>query len=115
MEVIVNAPSDDKNEIIEVSGRIDAITVGDFEEKVLPLCSSEENASAFIIDFSKLVYISSAGLRAILKIAKSCNEKGKKMAVCNLSPDVREVFKISGFDLIITVCDDLESAKKAIA
>ncbi len=114
MEIVINTSVDsDTIQIISVEGRLDALSVGEFEEKVVPLCTTE-GIKSYIIDFSKLVYISSAGLRAILKVAKNCKENSRKMAVCNLSPDVKDVFKISGFDLIVTVCDDIDQAKSAV-
>ncbi len=114
MEIVINtSPDNGSISVIEVEGRMDALSVGEFEEKVIPQCSVE-GVTGYIIDFAKLVYISSAGLRAILKVAKLCKEQGRKVAICNLSPDVHEVFKISGFDLIITVCENLDSAKSAV-
>lgn len=114
MDIVIDTlPDNGSISVIEVEGRMDALSVGEFEEKIVPQCSVE-GITGFIIDFSKLVYISSAGLRAILKVAKQCKELGRKVAICNLSADVHEVFKISGFDLIITVCENLESAKSAV-
>ncbi len=115
MEIGINTSPDNGGiAIIEVEGRMDALSVGEFEEKVIPQCSAE-GITGYIIDFAKLIYISSAGLRAILKVAKLCKEQGRKVAICNLAPEVHDVFKISGFDLIITVCENLDSAKSAVA
>lgn len=114
MEIVINTSPENNISVIEVEGRIDALSVGEFEEKIIPQCSVD-GISGYVIDFAKLVYISSAGLRAILKVAKLCKEHSRKIAICNLSQEVKEVFKISGFDLIITVCDDLESATKAVS
>ncbi len=114
MEIVIDTlPDNGSISVIEVKDRMDALSVGEFEEKIVPLCSVD-GIKGYIIDFSKLVYISSAGLRAILKVAKLCKEQGRKVVICNLSPDVHEVFKISGFDLIITVCENLDSAKSAV-
>ena len=55
------------------------------------------------MDFEKLVYISSAGLRAILLTAKSLGNLNAKLALCSLSDQIREIFEISGFDKIITI------------
>ena len=111
MEILEDSKTyeEKKIDLISVDGRIDALTVGTFEEKTLALVDNE-NYGSYILDFEKLVYISSAGLRAVLKLAKKCKEVSKKLVVCNLSENVLEVFKISGFDLIITVCDNLENA-----
>ncbi len=98
--------------VIKSNGRIDAMTVSEFEEKTLPLSDTENKA--FILDFSNLVYISSAGLRSILKFAKDCKSKSKELLICGLCKEVSEVFKISGFDLILNIKDDLSSAISSV-
>ncbi len=113
MEIVIDEANAKGISIIHVDGRVDALNAGSFEEKMLPLCQSE--TKGFIIDFSKLVYISSAGLRAILKMAKQCKSVKKKIVICNLAAEVQEVFKISGFDLIIKICKDTESAMNEIS
>ena len=55
------------------------------------------------MDFEKLVYISSAGLRAILLTPSPLATGNAKLALCSLSDQIREVFEISGFDKIITI------------
>ncbi len=112
MEIVLETNNEHNATIIKAEGRLDAITVTDFEEKVVPL--SVSGTQNLIIDFSNLVYISSAGLRAILKIAKGCKEKSCKLVLCSLSKEVSEVFKISGFDLIVNIKSDLESALACI-
>ncbi len=113
MEIVIDAPNEHGVEIIHVEGRIDALNAGSFEEKIIPLCQND--VKSFVIDFSKLVYISSAGLRAILKMAKQCKSVNKKIVICNLASEVKEVFKISGFDLIIKICENLETAVSEVA
>jgi len=108
MEIILDTNTEQNATIIKTSGRLDAVTVNDFEEKVIPLTDSE--STTFVIDFSNLVYISSAGLRAILKMAKGCKQKSSRLILCSLSKEVSEVFKISGFDLIVNIKNDLNSA-----
>ena len=55
------------------------------------------------MDLEKLSYISSAGLRALLTIAKNLMGRGAKLALCAMSDQIREVFAISGFDKIIPI------------
>ena len=113
MEVVIDDANSQGIGIIHVDGRIDALNAGKFEEKILPLCQGEDKG--FVLDFSKLVYISSAGLRAILKMAKQCKAVGKKIVICNLASEVREVFTISGFDLIIKISENTDSALSQIS
>ena len=51
----------------------------------------------------RLTYISSAGLRVVLLVAKTLQQQDAKLAVCSLSDSIREVFEISGFDKIVPV------------
>ena len=55
------------------------------------------------MDFEKLVYISSAGLGAILLTAKSLGNRNTKFAICYLSDQIRKIFEISGFDKVIAI------------
>ena len=84
-----------------VGGRIDGSNTAEFEEAIRT--AIEENDRAVIMDFEKLVYISSAGLRAILLTAKSLGNRNAKFALCSLSDQIREVFTTSGFDKVIAI------------
>ena len=85
----------------QVGGRIDGSNVAEFEEAIRTAIG--ESDRAVIMDFEKLVYISSAGLRAILLTAKSLGNRNAKFALCSLSDQIREVFEISGFDKVIAI------------
>lgn len=93
---------------IMIDGRIDATTVGDLESRALEEISN--NNLAILLNFAKVEYISSAGLRAVLKIAKATQGKKLAMRCFSLQPAVFEVFKLSGFSSIIKIFDDKESA-----
>ena len=84
-----------------VGGRIDGSNAVEFEEAIRT--AIEESDRAVIMDFEKLTYISSAGLRVILLIAKFLGNQNVKFALCSLSDQIREVFEISGFDKVIAV------------
>lgn len=93
---------------ITIDGRIDATTVGDLESRALEEISNHN--LAVLLNFAKVEYISSAGLRAVLKIAKATQGKKLAMRCFALQPAVFEVFKLSGFSTIIKIFDDKESA-----
>lgn len=67
-----------------------------------------------LIDFNGLDYISSAGLRAALAVAKRMNAAGGRLALCSLSPQVAEVFEISGVNAIIDIHASAESAEQRL-
>ena len=91
-------------------GRLDAQTAHEFEATVLERIESGE--TSILLDFSKLEYISSAGLRSILTTARSCKEKGGHIALSCLNDQVLEIFKVSGFSKIIKTFSDQETAIK---
>ena len=84
-----------------ISGRLDGSTAELCESALNNGIEAEDNA--LIIDFENLSYISSAGLRIILRIARKFSGPDKKFAVCTLSDSVREIVAISGFDKLIMV------------
>lgn len=93
--------------IIRVEGRLDSKTSPEFEEKIAEVI--ENGTRNIILDFESLGYISSAGLRIILKTAKELKRMEGKLVLCALQDYVREVFEISGFDsflLIVPTVDD---------
>jgi anti-anti-sigma factor len=79
-------------QILGLKGRLDAISGPELEEQL----DLQAVQTKLIIDFTDLAYISSAGLRVILKLAKLCKHRGKAwcFAGCRLH---QEIFDISGF------------------
>ena len=74
----------------------------------------EETDRAVILDLQRLVYISSAGLRAILLTAKAMQRQQASFAICSLTDPVQRVFEISGFDKIISVYANVSDAMDAL-
>ena len=77
-------------------GRLDGENAAEAERKL----QSEIGDGSLLIDFSQLDYISSAGLRVVLVVAKTLKKKGRHLDLCSLSDSIMEVFSISGFDQI---------------
>lgn len=84
---------------LTLEGRLDTTTAPELEAAVLA-CSDE--AESLVLDFQKLEYISSAGLRTVLRAQKSMSAKGG-MKIVNVNREVMEVFKITGFATILTI------------
>jgi anti-sigma B factor antagonist len=55
------------------------------------------------VDFSRLDYISSAGLGVLLAAQKRLSEKGQALRLINVSRHIRDVFRYSGFDQIFEI------------
>ena len=83
---------------IAIEGRIDATNAAEAEEKIFNI-KNENPDEHTVIDADKLEYISSAGLRVILRLRK----EEPKLAIINVAPDVYEVFDMTGFTDMVTV------------
>ena len=84
---------------IALEGRLDTMTSPELEKE---LQGSLGEADSLTLDFSKLDYISSAGLRVLLSAHKAMVSKGG-MKVTHLNEIVQEVFEVTGFSDILTV------------
>lgn len=109
MEIIINKQEDIS--IVQLNGRLDANTSGDVESKIIPVFDSGEKK--IIIDFSRLDYISSAGLRVLLLSAKKSKSLNCDLKLTSLKPHVKEVFDIAGFSSIFSIYETNEEAVKA--
>ena len=83
---------------ISVGGRIDASNAAEAEEKIFSIKEANPGKHV-VIDADKLEYISSAGLRVILRLRK----EDSKLAIINVSPDVYDVFDMTGFTDMVTI------------
>ena len=95
----INKKQDGTALVIELEGRLDTMTAPQLEAE---LNESMPGAESLILDFSKLDYISSAGLRALLSAYKVMSAKGG-MKVTHVNEIVREVFDVTGFSDILTI------------
>ena len=84
---------------IALEGRLDTMTAPELETELNQNLGSAESLT---MDFSKLEYISSAGLRVLLSAHKAMSAKGG-MKVTNVNEIVREVFEVTGFADILTI------------
>ena len=83
------------DDIIKITGRIDSSNAALAEEELVGACDTAE----CVLDCEELEYISSAGLRVLLKLTKS----GHKLKIINVSSEVYEIFETTGFVEILDV------------
>ena len=83
---------------IAIEGRIDASNAAEAEEKIFNI-KNQNSGKHVVVDADKLEYISSAGLRVILRLRK----EEPKLAIINVASDVYEVFDMTGFTDMVTV------------
>ena len=84
---------------LALEGRLDTTTAPQLEEA---LKTSLAEISDLVLDFEKLEYISSDGLRVVLAAQKQMQQQGS-MVVCHVNEMVMEVFDLTGFADILTI------------
>lgn len=94
--------------VVKVEGRMDTGSAPAFEKCMLEWMA--QGHREFIIDLSRVDYISSAGLRSVLVAAKKARAAGGGMACCSLQGVVKKVFEVSGFAGLLPVYESLEKA-----
>ena len=87
--------------IVQFEGELETNTSHDAETCLNQLL--DEGVKKILVDFEKLDYISSAGLRVLLATAQKLESGGGALKVCNLNETVQEVFDISDFSTILSV------------
>lgn len=97
MNIIKNTEGKTLN--IALDGRLDTTTAPQLEAELKQ--SIADNAE-LNLDFAKLEYISSAGLRVLLAAQKVMNKQGK-MIIRNVNDVISEVFEVTGFADILTI------------
>jgi anti-sigma B factor antagonist len=95
-------------QVVRLEGRIDANTTTKVEEKMFAMV--DEGVTRLVINFEKLDFISSAGLRTLLSTAKRVREAKGDLKVCNLNSNVQEVFDITGFSTLFSVSQSEDEA-----
>ncbi len=94
--------------VIAPSGRIDTTTSGAVEEAVRR--TVDAGAHRLIIDFSDVEYISSAGLRVFLVLAKRMRDLHGRLILCGMPEPVAQVFRLAGFMALFQVEPSREAA-----
>lgn len=85
---------------LELEGRLDTTTAPGFQQELL---KEFENGLDITLDFQRLVYVSSAGLRALLAGQKTAKKKKCKMVLTHVASEIMEVFNMTGFSNILTI------------
>ena len=80
-----------------VEGRVDTTTSPELGKALDDLVPETDELT---LDMEKLIYISSAGLRVLLAAHKSMSKKGGFLQIKNITPEIMEIFEITGFNEI---------------
>jgi anti-sigma B factor antagonist len=101
----------DNVSIFRLNGRLDSNTSQGFEKKIFQAIS--DGSKNMIVDFKDLDYISSAGLRVILKATKAIKREDGRIMLSSMQDYVKEVFEIAGFDSFLSIVGTMDDALKS--
>jgi anti-sigma B factor antagonist len=107
----VTSTQQDGITVLALKGRLDSNTSDEFEKKLLGMVQRGDNR--FILDFKELDYISSAGLRVLLKAAKELKRTNGQFSLCSIKDYIREIFEMSGFVSFLPIHATLEESLKS--
>ncbi|HOW97183.1 MAG TPA: STAS domain-containing protein [Kiritimatiellia bacterium] len=93
--------------VIEVGGRVDAAGAALLEAHCQQGLGRGE--TRLVVDLAGVDFMASAGLRALLSLAKKVKPKGK-LVISGARGPVKEIFDLAGFTTILPICDTLEQA-----
>ncbi len=103
----------DEVDVLRPQGRLDGDSSPELTQQALDMI--DKGSRRLLIDFREIYYISSAGLRAALAVAKRMAEAGGRVVICAASADVQQVFDVGGFVSVIEMHPTAEGAKARLA
>jgi len=83
-----------------------------FREIVAVLGKTEESHA--VLHFGRVTFMSSSALGMLLRVSKKCKEFKIDLKLCNIAPDIREVFKITGLEKVFDIHEDVDQAIRAV-
>ena len=104
----INTREIDGISVVDLEGRLDTNTSTEAEKALVALV--EGGVSKILLNFEKLEFVSSAGLRIILATAKKLKASGGQLQLCTLNEIVQEIFDISGFSTLLSVHKTVDDA-----
>jgi anti-sigma B factor antagonist len=95
----INKSIEGSKALFALEGRLDTVTAPDLEKE---LKDNLDGITELKLDFEKLEYISSAGLRVLLAAQKTMTKQGE-MTLTNVNDTIMEIFEVTGFSDILTI------------
>ena len=94
--------------IFKLNGNLNSNTSPELEDKIFEAIKND--SKNMILDFEDLDYISSAGLRVIMKATKNLKQSEGMIVLCSMQDYVKEVFEIAGFDAYLPITSTMDDA-----
>lgn len=97
-------------DIIRIEGRLDASTAPEMQAGAI---AALDGSGPLVLDLAEVDYVSSAGLRALLILLREATARERPLALAALTPDVSDVIRLTGFDKLLDVHSDVDTALAA--
>lgn len=108
LDLLITLEEIDQKVVLRLEGRLDASSTPLLERKLEALI--EEKHKMLLLDFGRIEYLSSAGLRLLLSMTKKLKAKEGAFILFSLTDEVSEVVKMAGFDRILHICPNEKEA-----
>ena len=99
--MLLKKESIDGTMVIHCEGRLDATTTIKLENAINQLIDAKN--IRVVVDFNKVDYLSSAGMRLLLSMTKRLKTMGGQLVLCAIHDDVMEIIKMAGFEQILNI------------
>ena len=100
--------------VIDVVRLVDEGMIEQCKREIIELLDTTEESN-LLIHFGRVTFMSSAALGMLIRVSKKCKEYDIALKLCNISPDIRQVFKITSMDKILEIHDDAVGALDSFA
>jgi anti-anti-sigma factor len=107
----IKTSTQDKTTVIQIVGSLDGATVTEAQDKIMPLVIDK---CCLVLDLGECSYISSAGLRLLLMIAKQLSSLKGCWGLAGLSDEVKDVMEMTGFSNFFKTYDTVPTAIAAL-
>lgn len=87
--------------LFRLDGRLDATSSPQLETKITQ--QIDGGHKKILLDFGRVDYLSSAGMRLLLSLTRRLSKEEGKLALCTITDDVMEIVKVAGFEKILNI------------
>ena len=98
--------------VVSPHGRIDSTTSAVLDRHLQGLAAAGQ--TRVVVDFTGVDYISSAGLRVLLALAKRARDQKGRVALFGMNDSVRQVFALAGFVALFTITPTRAEAVQSV-
>jgi anti-anti-sigma factor len=97
---------------IDVVRLVDEAAIEQCKREIMETLDTTEESNV-LLHFGRVSFMSSAALGMLIRVSKKCKEYDATLKLCNISPDIRQVFKITSMDKILDIQEDAAQAMES--